>query len=399
MTIKKGETKLKKIVSNLTRPAIFILALAIGVVITYGITTAGNKMKGPLTAMMDHLQSSIYKIEHKIIMDRRADKRIDRLKWFEQFREDRDKLANPDFILLGASDASTKNSYEKIISLEDTLNTTFPLIHIYSAWGSKPDNEFPLVAVNTIHDMGSVPLITWEPWVSDFDESVFKVAKDQDREYKSMQTVAYGVYDLYIKKWALKAKDYGHPIYLRFGHEMNDPVRYSWGPMNDNGPEEYIKAWQHVHDIFKWVGADNVIWVWSPHTSYGYYEYYYPGEKYVDVVATGVLNYGTVAPWSEWWSFREIFGNHYNELTRFNKPIMIAELGSLSMGGNRSKWFEEALHDLPQQYPALKWLVFFHYSADYTVTSRSVNWYFKNEPATTDVIREKLKSIQIYNKK
>ena len=49
----------------------------------------------------------------------------------------------------------------------------FPIISFYSAWGDKPDeSEFPLRMVETIDRMGSVPMITWEPWVDDFDEEL-----------------------------------------------------------------------------------------------------------------------------------------------------------------------------------------------------------------------------------
>ena len=54
--------------------------------------------------------------------------------------------------------------------VESALHYKFPIISFYSAWGDKPTQTFPLRMVETITSMGSVPMITWEPWVVDFDE-------------------------------------------------------------------------------------------------------------------------------------------------------------------------------------------------------------------------------------
>lgn len=380
------------------RMVYFLAALLLSVGITYGISMASEKSKGPLISMFDQLSDFVYKVEHKIILDRRENQRMYKLKWFAPYRDDKEKLTHPEFILLGASDASNNKSYENIINLEDSLQTTFALIHIYAAWGSKPEHEFPEEAVNAIYDLGSVPVITWEPWVTDFDEKAYKLMPLKERMNRSMLSVANGTYDLYIKEWAIKAKKFGHPIYLRFGHEMNDPYRYPWGPKYSNRPKDYVQAWQHVHDIFTYMKADNIIWTWSPHTAYSHFGEYYPGDKYVDVVSTGVLNYGTVAEWSKWWSFEELFGNKYEELAQFNKPIMIAEFGSLEDGGDRAKWFGDALHDLPKKYPLVTSLLFFHHAEDQTVTNKKINWYIKKDAAVTKAIKKEFEELLIFKR-
>jgi hypothetical protein len=81
---------------------------------------------------------------------------------------------------------------------------------------------------------------------------------------------------------------------------------------------------------------------------------------YVDWMATAALNFGSVAYWPQWWTFRELFGVKYPVLAGFGKPVMIAEFGSLSTGGDRLAWYREALTGLPQQYPAVKASLFFN---------------------------------------
>jgi len=164
---------------------------------------------------------------------------------------------------------------------------------------------------------------------------------------------------------------------------MNDPYRYPWGPQN-NSAKEFKAAWRHIRNVFNSVGAKNVIWIWSPHPAYGYFDAYYPGDQYVDYVGISVLNYGTVAVWSQWWSFEEIFGKHYKELAKFNKPLMFTEFGCLNVGGSRPKWYGQALASIPVNYPKVKALLFFHYSNDKTTTQQPLNWYIKND---TGVIR------------
>lgn len=375
------------------RRLIYILAaICLGSGIVFALSIAGEKSKGPIENLLDHTSEAVQEMEQKVILEQREDKRSDKLQWYAAYQNNISKLKRPDTIFLGASDDHKRDSYEAIINLEDSLKTTFPIIHIYGAWGSKPSEEFPKVEVKTILELGSTPMITWEPWLSDFDETKFPgIPAVADRDKGCLSAIASGTYDVYIKKWAADAKKAGKPIFLRLGHEMNDPYRYPWGPQNNN-PKDYVAAWQHVHDIFKNAGANNIIWVWSPHLAYGYYDAFYPGHDYVDYVGVGVLNYGTVANWSKWWTFKEIFGSHYQALDSFKKPMMITEFGSLTVGGSRSKWFADALNQLPQKYPAVKSVVFFHYAADKTTTDKSINWYIKDDLASREAIIRQMAS-------
>ncbi len=363
------------------------LSLAIGAVML--LTYIGKKSKGPLTDLILHAGEAVQKVE-QIIIRQGDEKRINKLHWYKAYKTDSILIRNPNHILFGAFDNKNKNSYEGTLQLEDTLKTTFPLLHIYTAWGSKPEQQFPELQVKTILELGSTPVITWEPWLSDFVAENFPtpLRKAEFRDAGGLRDIARGKYDSYIKTWAQAAAQINQPIFLRVGHEMNDPYRYPWGPQN-NSAKDFILAWKHIHSIFRLQGATKVIWIWSPHPAYGFFEAYYPGKKFVDYIGVGILNYGTVANWSKWWSFKDIFGKHYKELAQFNKPIMITEFGCLKVGGNRNQWFSEALRDLPQKYPLVKSIVYFHFSDDNTTTQQALNWYFLNDKATIhSIIKE-----------
>jgi beta-mannanase len=260
-------------------------------------------------------------------------------------------------------------------------------VQIYAAWGDKPEQRFPLQLATAISDMGSVPVITWEPWLNDFENTRHPSLPLRDaRSWHGMAAVARGDYDFYVDTWAAEAARFAKPLFLRFAHEMNDPYRYPWGPQN-NTKEEHIAAWRHVRERFERAGAHNVIWVWSPHIAYRYWETYYPGDEYVDWVATGALNFGSVGQqWSQWWSFEEIFGTKYALLASFGKAIMVAEFGSLAVGGDRTAWHRDALSGLPEKYPAVKALLFFNAKNDHTVTYQTLDWSFTSNVALSRAI-------------
>lgn len=381
-----------KSLHKISRFFYLMVALLLGFAVVFALSKVSEKSKGPIATVLEKAENTVEEVEKTIIVEQRSYSRKDKLKWLSPIREDREKLIHSDVVLFGASDQSKRESYESIINLEDSLRMTFPIISIYQAWGEKEAQNFPMREVKAIHSIGSVPMITWEPWVSEFSlENFPEIAVVEERDKNAMSYIYWGKYDAFIRKWALAAKNFGHPFYLRLGHEMNEPYRYPWGPQN-NTPQEFVAGWQHVHDVFTQVGATNVIWVWSPHPAYGYFDAYFPGSQYVDVVATGILNFGTSTSWSKWWTFDELFGQHYKEFAAFNKPIMIAEFGSLKPGGDRAKWFGDAFRDFKKKYPLINSVVFFHYPGDKTTSDKTVNWYIKDDPKVTAEIRKQIRS-------
>src|SRR5215212_6340896 len=159
------------------------------------------------------------------------------------------------------------------------------------AWGQPwqmPDGswgEFQTSYFSNVRNHGSIPMLTWgsQRLGSGIDQANFQ-----------LRDIYGGTYDTYIRRWATAAKSWGHPFFLRFDHEMN-----SWGfpwaegktdsgvIVNGNSAGDFVKAWRHVHDIFKSVGATNVTWVWAPNQigntdRYPVLSTLYPGDAYVD---------------------------------------------------------------------------------------------------------------------
>lgn len=302
-------------------------------------------------------------------------------------------LRSPQSMLFGIYDGGFPNTFAGMEKLESALHYKFPIISFYSAWGDKPTQQFPLRMAETIAGMGSIPMITWEPWVVDFDERLrTNLPPLEEREYASLRSIARGDYDFYIVPWAKAAAGFRRPLFLRFAHEMNDPYRYPWGPQNGNRPEDFVAAWKHVHTIFQKMGATNVLWVWSPHISMPWFEYYYPGPEYVDWIGTGVLNYGTVATWSRWWSFHQILEKAYPSLLRLEKPIVISEFGTLSEGGDAAEWYRQAFYHMNHTYRrGIRAVIFFNQSNDLTISPNfPLNWSVEQSSRAVEVVGKEI---------
>jgi beta-mannanase len=235
----------------------------------------------------------------------------------------------------------------------------------FQGWGAG-QAAFDPVAAATVKARGAVPMITWEPW--DWQAGLTQPAYTLD-------SIAGGGHDLYLRTYATAVASYGGPVLLRFAHEMN-AAHYPWSEqVNGNGPGDYVRAWRHVHDVFTAAGAGNVGWVWSPsitHAATAPLSGLYPGDAYVDWVAADGYNGGTALPWGGWLSFRQLFGPTLDELAALapTKPQMIGETASAEQGGSKATWITEMFQYLATR-PAVRAAVWFDESkeADWRITS------------------------------
>lgn len=242
----------------------------------------------------------------------------------------------------------------KVIPAEKPSLTMF-----YQDWGERPG--FDNIFINKIANANVLPVITWEPW----DIRKVKDSNDLAQKEYAPKVIASGKYDNFIHDFAKDAAAYKKPFFLRFAHEMNGNW-YPWGVHEGNKPSDYIAMWRHVHDIFVSEGATNAVWVWSPNNTDAYGNTdsifdYYPGSNYVDWVAFSGFNWGTSSPVSKWTSFEDLARPAYDQLVKLNKPIMVAETSSASIGGDKNAWFEQTLKtDIPVKMPGIKAVIFFH---------------------------------------
>ena len=236
------------------------------------------------------------------------------------------------------------------------LGGTPGIVMWYQDWADPVGKPFNTALVDAVRVRGAMPMITWEPW--DYRSGA-------DQPAFSLRSIADGAHDAHIRSWAGAAAAWGHPLYLRFAHEMN-ARSYPWSVgVNGNTSADYVAAWRHVRGVFAAEGASNVRWVWAPHIAYAGttpLREIYPGDAEVDWVGLDGYNGGTALPWGGWLSFATLFGPSYAELTALSsRPVLITEVASAEVGGSKAAWIEEAfLHVIPDQFPRVRGVIWFH---------------------------------------
>ncbi|HSW80135.1 MAG TPA: glycosyl hydrolase [Candidatus Saccharimonadales bacterium] len=220
---------------------------------------------------------------------------------------------------------------------------------------------------------GRIPLDTWQPQLA----GGAQLTANEDA------AIAAGTYDSTIITRAQAIKTFGHPIFIRFGHEMNGNW-YPWSANNNNNdPSQYVAAWRHVHDIFVQQGATNAVWVWcpniedAPNQAWNHWTNYYPGDSYVDWVGIDGYNWGDTQSFSSWKSFANAFGNGtsgvYNDYATV-KPIMIAETASAESGApvgtSKGQWITDMAASIQSTFPNVEAFVWF----DTTSVTNDKQW-------------------------
>ncbi len=296
------------------------------------------------------------------------------------FQEDRWWLVEgpADKVYFGAFVPGVEASMKILDQLEENIGHKLAIVNTFLPSSS----NFPTEFCDRIISHGAIPMITWMPQ-----------PRNPELEHgRVLDSVAEGNWDEYIGEWAVAAREFGKPVYIRWGHEFNG-YWYPWSiPANDNDPDKFIEAWRHVHDIFEQENATNVQWVWCPYLRSNPDEPWndpllaYPGDDYVDWIGIDEYNWGASFIWSDWLEFEQIFANKVRIFsTHFpGKPIMIAEVGcteeSQLPGRTKSLWVRNMLDSLKRLTP-IKALVWFN-------SYKETDWRMESSEESLDAFRE-----------
>jgi mannan endo-1,4-beta-mannosidase len=139
----------------------------------------------------------------------------------------------------------------------------------------------------------------------------------------SLDAIAAGQYDAYLRSYASEVKAFGGRVILSFGHEMNGHW-YSWG-YRHTSPAVFVAAWRHIVTVFRKVGARNVTWLWTvnvmhPRGGIPSPARWWPGSSYVNWV--GIDGYYH----KKSWEFAPLFGPTIKAIRALTlDPILISE--------------------------------------------------------------------------
>jgi mannan endo-1,4-beta-mannosidase len=236
---------------------------------------------------------------------------------------------------LGVYETGSPPGYEPIADFAQAAGQQPNMIGYYSGWAE----PFAASFAQRVLSHGVIPCVQIDP------------------TFASVDGIADGDYDGYLRQYADSVRDFGHAVVIGFGHEMNAPW-YSWG-YGHVQPPTFVAAWRHVVTLFRDQGADNVTWLWTlnqdrPGT--GPVALWWPGAQYVSWV--GIDGY-YFRPSD---TFASVFGHTIHQVRAFtDKPILLSEtavgpdagqfakIGDLFDGIRRDKelgliWFDKTQH-------------------------------------------------------
>lgn len=252
--------------------------------------------------------------------------------------------------------------------------------HDWSIDGSTTANHLPGNEVQNLLTNGYTPVITWEP--------MFNGHARLDPVQPRLSNIINGDYNTYIDAFANKMKSYNDTIIIRFMHEFEGDW-YSWSlSQNNHDPSQYITAYRMVVDRFRQIGATKVKWMWCTNSDYAPYESYnwvvnaYPGDNYIDIVATDIYNNHFPMNSPFWKSFRTQTAESYYYLTKYfpQKPVYICEVGcrerfnyESTTSESKGEWYERMDKEIQSNYNRVRALIFFNASPDQ-------NWLVDSSP-------------------
>lgn len=264
---------------------------------------------------------------------------------------------------------------DEVRRYESRFDTRFNIISLYIPWGDAPQCFLPDSLIAKIYANGSLPMVTWEPWTSLFEQSA--AAPELKKEQKIFKHLLAGSFDHYLETFAAQIKKLNRPVFIRFAHEPDNPA-YPWSPTGQNTPEEYKQGWKYVYGFFLHKGVNNVVWVWNPWKA-PQVSAYFPGRQYVDWLGVTSLDYGEILDAGTSFSFADLY-KPFHDLPVFRSgiPVMIGEMGTLARQKLQTDWFSAAFRTIDRRFPEIHAAVFFNSSHDKNVplndTHSKLDW-------------------------
>jgi mannan endo-1,4-beta-mannosidase len=200
---------------------------------------------------------------------------------------------------LGVYEAGPPGTYQPIAQFAQVAGRRPNLAGYYSGWPEVFKADF----ARTARRNGAATLVQLDPTDA------------------SVPAIAAGYYDDYLRTFADSVRDFGHPVVIGFGHEMN-ATWYTWG-YGHLPPRTFVAAWRHIVALFRQQGADNVTWLWTIQANIrgsGPIRDWWPGAGYVTWVGIDGYYYRPSA------TFATVFGSTISEVRSFTgKPVLLSE--------------------------------------------------------------------------
>lgn len=267
-------------------------------------------------------------------------------------------------------------NFKKLYALEEKLGTHFNIMVHYMDFDRSDPEEHVLPVLKQAKKDGRAVELTLQ-------------TNNKPNEPSVAYDVLNGEYDAYLKTLADVIIESEAVVLLRVGNEMNgDWCAYS--PVHlSRDPDLYVAFYRYVIDRLEAEGAgEQLIYVWNPNAEdFPAYRWNnphltYPGNDYVDVIGLTAYNTGTYYEGELWRDFETMYRKPYEQaLCLYNRPLMITEFASSSIGGDKVAWVEDMLSRIDDGFPELKVAIWWNH-ADYDPKNKEVmsRPYFIDDP-------------------
>lgn len=248
---------------------------------------------------------------------------------------------------------------------------------LWSSWGDE-SGAFPdPVLLGGLDQRGVIPMVNWQP---------VDPADPGSPRYR-YQAVARGDHDAYLRAFAASAREWGHPLLLRFAFEMNGP----WFPWSierfGNTAKAFRRAWRHVVDVFRGPGgerATNVRFIWSvyvPCEGCRPIDDLYPGDRWVDFVAFDAFEWRH--PDRPMARLYETGVRRLRALT--DKRILVTETGVSHAPADKAEWISRGYPEVYRRLPRIVAIVYFNIEG--AAIGEPEDWRFTTSPESLDAYR------------
>jgi mannan endo-1,4-beta-mannosidase len=257
---------------------------------------------------------------------------------------------------LGVYEHGPPRDYQPVADFARAAGRGPNLVGYYSGWPER----FAIAFAETARSHGGVTILQMDPTNA------------------AVAAIAAGGYDPYLRSYADSVRDFGYPVVIGFGHEMN-ATWYSWG-YGHVPPRVFVDAWRRIVTVFRGQGADNVTWLWTlqadePGT--GPIESWWPGAGYVTWVGIDGYYYRPSD------TFASVFGKTIDQVRHFTgKPVLLSETAVGPLAGQSAKI--PGLFAGMRQYRTLG-LVWFDIAQDAGLYHQ--DWRIENSPPAEAAFR------------
>jgi hypothetical protein len=253
--------------------------------------------------------------------------------------------------------------------------------HVYYRWDGKLSGEpWPTAYERSSRDQGRRLYINW-------------IAKRANNTVVPWKDIAAGKHDAEIDAKARAVQEFGAPVYLTFHAEPE----YNGTAGAFGNAAEFRAAWQRVVTRFRALNVTNVRWVlvlmsWTfdPRSGRDPQDFW-PGDGYVDAVGVHGYNWlGCSGGGQKWTPFGTIFQRSYDWVAARNKPMVVAEWGSVEEPSDpdaKSAWIRETASWV-KDHPNVKVMAYFHSHDVIPDRGRDCDWTLDSSPSTTTAFRD-----------